>query len=76
LESDAAAIREFPTVVRGPARATDNALLRRDTSEFDVAKLDTVRAATERTIALAKERLAALIAGTITGQLDVMGCAA
>ena len=35
------------------------------------AKLDAVRAATERTIALLKERRAALIAAAVTGQLDV-----
>jgi type I restriction enzyme S subunit len=34
-------------------------------------KLDAVRAATERTIALLKERRAALIAAAVTGQLDV-----
>lgn len=62
-------------VVRGPACATDNAFLLRDIGEFDVAKLDTVRAATERTIALLKERRAAL-AAAVTGQLTVMGSAA
>jgi type I restriction enzyme, S subunit len=35
------------------------------------AKLDAVRAATERTIALLKERRSALIAAAVTGQLDV-----
>jgi type I restriction enzyme, S subunit len=35
------------------------------------AKLDAVRAATERTIVLLKERRAALIAAAVTGQLDV-----
>jgi len=34
-------------------------------------KLDAVRAATERTIALLKERRSALIAAAVTGQLDV-----
>jgi hypothetical protein len=63
-------------VVRELACATDNALLLRDISEFDVAKLDTIRAATERTIALLKERRAALIAVAVTGQLNVMGSAA
>lgn len=38
----------------------------------ETAKLDIVRAATERTIALLKERRAALIAAAVTGQLDVM----
>ena len=35
------------------------------------AKIDAVRAATERTIALLKERRSALIAAAVTGQLDV-----
>jgi type I restriction enzyme S subunit len=35
------------------------------------AKLDAVRTATERTIALLKERRAALIAAAVTGQIDV-----
>lgn len=35
------------------------------------AKLEAVRAATERTIALLKERRAALIAAAVTGQLDL-----
>lgn len=35
------------------------------------AKLDAVRAATERTIALLKERRSALIAAAVTGQLDL-----
>ena len=37
----------------------------------ETAKLDTVRAATERTIELLKERRSALIAAAVTGQLDV-----
>lgn len=37
----------------------------------EIAKLDAVRAATERTIALLKERRAALIAAAVTGRLDV-----
>lgn len=37
----------------------------------ETAKLDAVRTATERTIALLKERRAALIAAAVTGQLDV-----
>lgn len=36
----------------------------------EIAKLDAVRTATERTIALLKERRAALIAAAVTGQLD------
>jgi type I restriction enzyme, S subunit len=38
----------------------------------ETTRLDIVRAATERTIALLKERRAALIAAAVTGQLDVM----
>lgn len=38
----------------------------------ETAKLDAVRAATERTIALLKERRSALIAAAVTGQLDVI----
>lgn len=37
----------------------------------ETAKLDRVRAATERTILLLKERRAALIAAAVTGQIDV-----
>lgn len=37
----------------------------------ETAKLDAVRAATERTIVLLKERRSALIAAAVTGQLDV-----
>jgi len=37
----------------------------------ETAKLDAVRAATERTIALLKERRVALIAAAVSGQLDV-----
>ena len=37
----------------------------------ETAKLDAVRAATERTIALLKERRSALVAAAVTGQLDV-----
>jgi len=39
------------------------------------AKLDTLRSATERTIALLKERRAALIAAAVTGQLSIAGAA-
>jgi type I restriction enzyme S subunit len=37
----------------------------------ETAKLDNVRAATERTIALLKERRASLIAAAVTGQIEV-----
>jgi type I restriction enzyme S subunit len=41
----------------------------------ETSKLDALRAATERTIALLKERRAALIAAAVTGQLAVEGTA-
>ena len=41
----------------------------------ETAKLDAVRVATERTVALLKERRSALIAAAVTGELDVQGCA-
>ncbi|MGN2393243.1 restriction endonuclease subunit S, partial [Pelomicrobium sp. G1] len=41
----------------------------------ETAKIDAVRAATERTIALLKERRAALIAAAVTGQIDVEAAA-
>jgi type I restriction enzyme S subunit len=37
----------------------------------ETTKLDAVRAATERTIALLKERRSALIAAAVTGQIEV-----
>jgi type I restriction enzyme S subunit len=37
----------------------------------ETAKLDALRAATERTIVLLKERRAALIAAAVTGQIEV-----
>jgi type I restriction enzyme S subunit len=37
----------------------------------ETAKLDALRSATERTIALLKERRAALIAAAVTGQMEV-----
>lgn len=39
----------------------------------ETAKLDAMRSATERTIALLEERRAALIAAAVTGQIDVGG---
>jgi len=39
----------------------------------ETAKLDTLRAATERTIALLKEHRAALIAAAVTGKINVQG---
>ena len=39
----------------------------------ETAKLDALQAATERTIALLKERRTALIAAAVTGQIEVEG---
>jgi type I restriction enzyme S subunit len=39
------------------------------------SRLDALRTATERTVALLKERRAALIAAAVTGQIDVPACA-
>ncbi|MBZ5638348.1 MAG: restriction endonuclease subunit S [Acidobacteriia bacterium] len=39
----------------------------------ETARLDALRAATERTIALLKERRAALIAAAVTGRIDLQG---
>lgn len=41
----------------------------------ETQKLDNLRAVTERSIALLKERRAALIAAVVTGQIDVVGTA-
>lgn len=41
---------------------------------METAKLDTLRAATERTIALIKERRTALIVAAVTGQMPVEDC--
>ncbi len=41
----------------------------------ETAKLDALRAATERTIALLKECRSALIAAAVTGQIEVEGAA-
>jgi type I restriction enzyme S subunit len=41
----------------------------------ETAKLDALRAATERTITLLKERRAALIAAAVTGRIRVEGAA-
>lgn len=41
----------------------------------ELAKLDAIRAATERTVTLLKERRAALIAAAVTGQIDVSNTA-
>ena len=41
-----------------------------------LSHLDALRAATERSIALLKERRAALISAAVTGQIDAPACAA
>ncbi len=54
-----------------PSMAEQHAIVEHITCE--TAKLDAVRAATERTIALLKERRSALIAAAVTGELDLIG---
>ncbi len=56
-------------VVPLPSEEEQNAIVTHITTE--TAKLDALRSATERTIALLKERRAALIAAAVTGQIDV-----
>jgi type I restriction enzyme, S subunit len=58
-------------VVTVPPLEEQKAIIAHITAE--TAKLDALRAATERTIALLKERRAALIAAAVTGKLDVQG---
>jgi type I restriction enzyme S subunit len=52
-----------------PKRDEQRAIVRHIATE--TRKLDIVRAATERTVALLRERRAALIAAAVTGQIDV-----
>jgi type I restriction enzyme S subunit len=54
-----------------PAQSEQRAIVAHISAE--TAKLDALRAATERTIALLKERRAALIAAAVTGKLNVQG---
>jgi type I restriction enzyme, S subunit len=54
-----------------PTRTEQAAIVAHITAE--AAGLDALRAATERTVALLKERRAALIAAAVTGKLDVQG---
>ena len=42
----------------------------------ETARLDALRATTERSIALLEERRAALISAAVTGQIEVSACAA
>lgn len=59
------------TELRGPLPTIDEQRAVVAHIARETAKLDAVRAATERTIALLKERRSALIAAAVTGQLDV-----
>lgn len=59
------------TELRGPLPPLDEQQVIVEHIARETAKLDAVRAATERTIALLKERRTALIAAAVTGQLDV-----
>lgn len=58
----------FEVYLPVPPLAEQHAIVEHIASE--TAKLDAVRAATERTVALLTERRAALIAAAVTGQLD------
>jgi type I restriction enzyme S subunit len=60
-------IKEF--VLPLPSESEQRAIVAYIASE--TAKIDAMRAATERTISLIKERRAALIAAAVTGQIDV-----
>jgi type I restriction enzyme S subunit len=55
----------FPVPPREEQRAIVEHIAR------DTAKIDSVHAATERTVALLKERRSALISAAVTGQIDV-----
>lgn len=74
-EASVATIQHLPAeelrVLRypSPPLAEQRAIVAHITAE--TATLDALRTATERTIALLKERRAALIAGAVTGQIDV-----
>lgn len=63
----------FEVYLPVPPRDEQRAIVAHITHE--TAKIDAVRAATERTIALLKERRAALIAAAVTGQLDLEAAA-
>lgn len=59
----------FEVVFPVPPREEQRAIVIHIATE--TAKLDAMRSATERTIALLKERRAAVIAAAVTGQIDV-----
>lgn len=75
LESNRVAMpkinRESFIELRMPVPALDEQRVIVEHIARETAKLDAARAATERTIALLKERRSALIAAAVTGQLDV-----
>ena len=64
----------FEVVAAGASAQTNSATIVAHIAK-ETAKLDELRAATERTIALLKERRAALIAAAVTGQIDVEAAA-
>lgn len=79
LQSSAATIQHLPAeklrVVRYPAPPRDEQQAIVTYVAVETSKLDALRAATERTIALLKERRAAFIAAAVTGEIDVESAA-
>ena len=77
LQSSAATIQHLPAeklrVVRYPAPPFDEQRAIVAYVSVETSKLDALRAATERTIALLKERRAALIAAAVTGAIEIRG---
>jgi type I restriction enzyme S subunit len=65
-------LMELPLCV--PPKAERQTIL--SALEFTMARLDEMRAESERAIALLKERRAALISAAVTGKIDVRGLAA
>lgn len=68
-------LRRFDCVLAPNKAAVLAQFDRLDGGKLTGDALDGVRGATERTIALLKERRAALIAAAVTGQLDLGGAA-
>ncbi|NOG93352.1 MAG: hypothetical protein HND42_08955 [Armatimonadetes bacterium] len=79
LQASAATIQHLPAeklrVVRYPAPPREEQQAIVASIEEGTKELNAVSAATERTIALLKERRSALIAAAVTGQIDVGGAA-
>jgi type I restriction enzyme, S subunit len=75
LQSSAATIQHLPAeklrVVRYPAPPLDEQRAIVAHLSLEIGKLDALRVATERSIALLRERRSALIAAAVTGQIDV-----